>query len=272
MKLIKLLASVLIIIPICLSTSSAEPLGTTGKIVGKVVDSKTKTPVIGATIKLEGTNLGASSDDVGDYVIINVQVGTYSVKCSYIGYEAQLQTEVRVSADITTSVDFSLNEVIIKTDTVEIIARRNVLSPDQSGRIITEESIQNTGIRGIENIAAKTAGVVQDERGTQINIRGGRTSETAVIIDGVLTTNPLDGNSTAYVSNNLLQELSVLTGGFSAEYGNVLSGVINVTTKSGTAKYSGSVEVVSDDIYTRLLNTNTQGYNLYNINFGGPLI
>lgn len=273
MSLFKLLTLVLALIStIFLTNSSAEPLGTTGKIKGKVTDSKNNTPLAGAVIKIEGTNLRVGTDETGDYVILNIPVGTYSIKASYIGYEAQIQTDVRVSADITTNLDFKLSEIVIKTDTVEIIAKRNTLSPDQSGRIITEESIINTGIRGIENIAAKTAGVVQDERGTQINIRGGRTNETAVIIDGVLTTNPLDGRSTAYVSNNLLQEMSVLTGGFSAEYGNVLSGIINVTTKSGTSKYSGSVEVVSDNIYTSFLNTNTQGYNLYSVNLGGPII
>lgn len=272
MRFFKLLSFSLVISFLLLSGLNAEPIGTTGKIKGKVTDEKGAS-LPGATIKVEGTNLGTSSDDAGEYVIINVPVGTYSVKCSYLGYKTEVQTEVRVSADITTTVDFTLTEVgIIKTDTLEIIAKRNTLNPDQSGRIITEEFIQTTGIRGIENLAAKTAGVVQDERGGAINIRGGRPNETAIIIDGVLTTNPLDGSSTAYVSNNLLQEMAVLTGGFSAEYGNVLSGIINVTTKSGTSNYSGSAEVISDNIFTRILNTNTQGYNLYNVNIGGPII
>jgi len=249
----------------------AETFGTTGKISGTVRDDKG--PLANATIKIEGTQMGAVADASGEYVILNVPVGTYSVKCTYLGYDPVLQTEVRVSADVTTNLNFVLKETGgITTGEIEVISKRNTLSPDQSGKIIDKEYIENTGIRGIENIAAKTAGVVQDERGTAINIRGGRTNETAVIIDGILTTNPLDGNSTAYVSNNLLQELSVLTGGFSAEYGNVLSGVINVTTKSGTDKYSGIAEVVSDGIYDRLLNANTQGYNIYSLSFGGPLI
>jgi hypothetical protein len=201
----------------------AGPLGTTGKIQGTVRDDK-GLPLANATIKIEGTQMGAVADASGDYVILNIPVGIYSVKCTYLGYEPVLQTEVKVSADVTTNLNFSLKESGgIETTEIEVISKRNTLSPDQSGKIIDKEYIENTGIRGIENIAAKTAGVVQDERGTAINIRGGRTNETAVIIDGILTTNPLDGNSTAYVSNNLLQELSVLTGGFSAEYGTYLA-------------------------------------------------
>ncbi|MCX7878599.1 MAG: carboxypeptidase regulatory-like domain-containing protein, partial [Ignavibacteria bacterium] len=246
---------------------------TTGKISGKVTDDK-GVPLGGATIKIENTNLGAASDEAGDYVILNVPVGTYSVRASYLGYETVVQTEVKVSVDLTTRLDFSLKETGgIKTEEIEVITKRNTLAPDQSGKIIEKEFIENTGIRGIENLASKTAGVVQDERGTSINIRGGRTNETQIIIDGVVTSNPLDGSSTAYVSNSVLQELAVLTGGFSAQYGNVLSGVINVTTKQGASNYTGGFEILTDQ-FTSNDNVKgpSQGYKLANLNFGGPLI
>src|SRR5690606_19348979 len=101
---------------------------------------------------------------------------------------------------------------------------------------------------------------------------GGRTDETVIIVDGVVTTNPIDGTSSAFVSNGLLQEIAVYTGGFGAEYGNVLSGVINVTTKGGTDKYTGSIEAITDEFAGDWANTTSQGYNLYSITFGGPLI
>lgn len=245
---------------------------TTGKISGKVTDEK-GVPLGGATVKIENTNLGANADEAGDYVILNIPVGTYSVRASYLGYETVIQTEVKVSVDITTRLDFMLKETGgIKTEEIEVITKRNTLAPDQSGKIIEKEFIENTGIRGIENLASKTAGVVQDERGTSINIRGGRTNETQIIIDGVVTSNPLDGSSTAYVSNSVLQELAVLTGGFSAQYGNVLSGVINVTTKQGSSNYTGGFEFLTDQFTS---NDNVkgpfQGYKLANINLGGPI-
>lgn len=252
------------------SVTAFDKQGTTGKITGKVIDAKDKAPLIGATIKIEGTNLGANSDENGDYTILNVDVGTYKVTASYIGYDPQVVSDVKVSADLTTTVNFALKVTgEIVTEEIEIVGKRNAISPDQSGKIIGQEFIDNSGLRGIENIASTTAGVVQDERGNDINIRGGRTNETAIIIDGVLTTNPLDGSSTAFVSNSVLEEMSVLTGGFSAEYGNVLSGVINVTTKGGTDRYSGSIEGITDEI---LANDVSQGYNVYNLSFGGPLI
>ncbi len=251
-------------------SSESEYYGTTGKISGVVRDDKGEL-LVGARVEIEGTQLRSGTDANGQYAILNVNVGTYSVKCSYVGYDSQIQKDVKVSADITTNLDFTLSIGGVTIDTVQIIAKRKTID-NASGKIIGSEFIDNTGIKGIENIVAKTSGVVQDEKGQGINIRGGRTGETQIIIDGVVTNNPLDRSSTASVSTGVLQEIAVLTGGFSAEYGNVLSGVINVTTKSAKTNYSGSIEVVSDIIAGDYINTTSQGYNLYAVSFGGPVI
>ncbi len=244
---------------------------TTGSIGGTVVD-KDKLPLVGAIVKIEGTQRGAETDANGKFVILNVDVGTYTVLATYVGYTGSKQTGVKVSVDQRTEVNFELSSGAVVLDTLEIVAQRKGIDVEQSGRLVTEQQIDNQGIRGIQNIAAKTSGVIQDEKGGALNIRGGRSSENLIIVDGVSTTNPIDGSSTAYVSNSSLKEISVLTGGFGAEYGNALSGVINVTTKSGSSNYSGSAEVISDVLAGNWMKTNSQGYNLYNINIGGPLI
>ena len=251
-------------------SADIELFGTTGKIQGVVRDDKGGL-LIEARVEIEGTQFRTGTDENGQFAILNVPVGTYSVKCSYVGFEPQIQKDVKVSADITTEVNFTMSTGGVTIDTLQVIAKRKTID-NGSGKIIGSEFIDNTGIRGIENIVAKTSGVVQDEKGQNINIRGGRNGETQIIIDGVVTNNPLDRGSTASVSNGALQELSVLTGGFSAEYGNVLSGVINVTTKSAVTNYTGSVEVVSDVIAGDYINTKSQGYNIYSVSLGGPVI
>ncbi len=251
-------------------SSGSDYYGTTGKVAGVVRDDKGEL-LIGARVEIEGTQFRAGTDENGKYAILNVPVGTYSVKCTYVGYDSQIQNDVKVSADLTTDLDFTMTAGGVTLDTFVVIAKRKTID-NGSGKIIGSEFIENTGIRGIENIVAKTSGVVQDEKGGNINIRGGRTGETQVIIDGVVTNNPLDRNSTANVSNGALQELAVLTGGFSAEYGNVLSGVINVVTKSATTGYTGSVEVISDVVAGDYIKTKSQGYNIYSASIGGPVI
>jgi outer membrane receptor protein involved in Fe transport len=243
---------------------------TTGSIGGTVTDASG--PLPGAVVKIEGSQRGAETDANGNYVILNVEVGTYTIVATYVGYDAAKRTGVKVSVDQKTEVNFTMSSGGISIDTVTIEARRTGIDVEQSGRNVTQEQIERTGIRGIQNIAAKTSGVVQDEKGQNLNIRGGRSSENLIIVDGVATTNPIDGSSTAYVSNSQLQEIAVLTGGFGAEYGNALSGVINVTTKSGTDKYTVSAEVTSDVLAGDWIKTTSQGYNLYNATIGGPLI
>lgn len=242
----------------------------TGSISGTVIDDADKSPLIGAIIKIEGTSKGTETDVNGDYTFLNIEPGIYSLIATYSGYQANKQTGIKVSVDQKSTVNFVMSNNT-KTDTIEIVVQRRGIETDQSGRLITSTNIDQQGIRGIQNIVAKTSGVVQDERGGQVNIRGGRTSDNLIIVDGVPTNNPITGTSSAFVPNSLLQEIAVLTGGFGAEYGNALSGVINVTTKGGTEKYSGSMEVISDVGVDKIFNTTSQGYNLYNISFGGPL-
>lgn len=274
MRVINLLFLALItIVAIFFTDTYAHPLGTTGKISGVITDAKDGSPLVGAIISIEGTSLKAGSDESGQYAILNVPVGTYSVKCTYIGYDAQVQKDVRVSADLTSTVNIALTTGGgVSIDTLVIEVKRRTVGDETSGKIIGKEFIENTGIHGIENIVAKQVGVVQDEKGNDLNIRGGRVGETNVIIDGVTTNNPLDRKSTAVISNGALEELAVLTGGFSAEYGNVLSGIINVTTKSGTTKYTGSFEAVSDFIAGDWMKTTKQGYDIYSVSLGGPVI
>ncbi|HEX2788659.1 MAG TPA: TonB-dependent receptor, partial [Ignavibacteria bacterium] len=263
-KIISLFIFSLLFIP---SISFAQ---STGSIGGTVLDENS-VPLPGASVRIEGTNSGAITDDEGKYIILNVDVGTYNVEASYVGYTAVKQTGVRVSVDQRSEVNFQFTSGIT-TEEIVVEAPRKGIDVEQSGRIVTSDQIDNSGIRGINNIVSKTAGVVQDERGGAINVRGGRTNETIVIVDGVQTTNPLDGTNRANVPNSLLQEISVLTGGFGAEYGNVLSGVINVSTKGGTDRFTGSVEAITDELITKMGNTRKQGYNLYNVTLGGPLI
>lgn len=264
-KLVSLFAFLFLFIPLCVYSQ------TTGSIGGTVLD-ESGLPLPGATVKIEGSSLGAVTNDDGAYVILNVAVGDYEVSASFIGYETTKITNVKVSVDLRTQVDFSMKLAgDIVTEVIEIEAERKGIDVEQSGRLIESQQIENTGIRGITNIVSQTAGVVADERGTTLNIRGGRSNENIIIVDGVQTTNPINGSNRANVPNALLQEIAVLTGGFGAEYGNVLSGVINVTTKSGSDVYTGGFEVITDE-FSNFAKTHSYGYNLYSVNLGGPLI
>src|SRR4030095_4690377 len=189
---LKLLLQALVICVIVMFMGGSVTLysQTTGSIGGTVVDANGKTPIIGAIVKIEGSSKGAETDANGEYVILNVDVGDYTVISSLTGYKPSKQSGVKVSVDQRTKINFELVSSEIRTDTVEIVAERKGIDVEISGRQITSDQIKNSGIQGIQNIVGKTAGVIQDERGGALNIRGSRSSENLIIVGGVATKNP----------------------------------------------------------------------------------
>jgi outer membrane receptor for ferrienterochelin and colicin len=250
-----------------------------GKIHGTIVDSKTKEPLIGANVIIENTNLGAATDIEGSFAIINVPVGTYSVKATYIGYRAITMTQVLVTTNLTTDINFELPAEDVQVQTVEIIAERPLINKDYTNtlKVKTSEDIETLPVRGMADVIGLQASIVKDEGTNTFYVRGGRAEETAVLIDGVPVTNPLSGQASAAFANlgqSSVGELQVQTGGFNAEYGSAMSGVINATTKTGTTRYAVSGEVVTDGFIQPKVGKDDGGwgYNVYNITVAGPII
>lgn len=248
---------------------------TTGKISGRVVDSQTGEPLPGANIFIPGTNLGTASDLDGRYLILNVPAGTYIIKCQFIGYKDVTVENVKVLVGISVDLNFNLDATLITGEEVVISAERPIIAKDQTGsmRVVTAEFAQNMPIRGVTSILATSAGVVQDERGGALNIRGGRTDETSYIIDGVLSNDPLTGRRAGSVPARAVEEMMLMTGGYNAEYGNAMSGVVNIITKSGQDKYTGNLEIVTDEFLGEgVKGLRNYGQSIYGLSFGGPVL
>jgi outer membrane receptor protein involved in Fe transport len=259
------------IIVVLLLSSTLIFSQTTGSIQGVVIDAGDKSPLIGAIIRIDNTRIAVETDVNGEFIIQNLEVGVYTVSASYTGYNTEKKTGIKVSVGERTKITFEMSSAGITTDTIVIPGERKI-DINVSSKEIDEKTIKHTGIRGIDKIVGRTVGVITDERESELHFRGGRNNENVIIVDGVPTNNPFTGSSSAFVPNSLLKEIAVLTGGFGAEFGNALSGVVNVSTKGGTDVYSGSLEVISDIVAGDWIKTVSQGYNLYNITIGGPLI
>ncbi|MDP2208698.1 MAG: TonB-dependent receptor [Bacteroidota bacterium] len=270
--IIKKLLFLFILLFVVVSISFAQ---TTGKINGKIIDKESREVLIGVNVMLEGTTLGTVTDVDGNYVMLNVPVGTYNLIVRYVGYREVTVKNLKSMVSFTTTQNIEMSSEAVELKEVVISAERPIIPKDQTGtvRVVTSEQIQLMPVRGIREMAATTAGVVQGERGGELNIRGGRSEETGYIVDGVWTNNPLTGGSTAFVSQRAIQEMIVMTGGYSAEYGNVMSGIVNVSTKSGKPNYFGSFEYVTDGFLgDGVQGWRNNGYQLYNLAFGGPVI
>jgi uncharacterized membrane protein len=95
-----------------------------GKIHGKVVDKDTDEPLIGATVSLLGTTRGAVTDENGEYYVLQVEVGPYTVRASYVGYQSVEIANVQVNENLTTEANFILTKSAVEVAPVEIIAQR----------------------------------------------------------------------------------------------------------------------------------------------------
>jgi len=235
------------IVVLCVAVPSLIMAATTGKIAGKIVESDSGEPLPGANMVVVGTSLGAATNLEGEFFILNVPPGTYSVRVTMIGFADLLQENVRVSINQTTNLELGLTEQAITTETVVVYGQRPVVQLDVSSsqQIISAENIQDRPVDNLEEILAAEAGIslTAGEDGQGLVVRGGQLSETDIVIDGLSTRNQRNQQANTNIGLTAIQEIELLTGGFNAEYGDVRSGMVNIITKEGrTDKYSVSFD------------------------------
>lgn len=253
---------------------------TTGKISGVVTDKNTGEPLPGVNITIEETYLGAATDIDGYYIILNVPVGDHNVKLTYVGYKDVIVQNVHVSADLTTTLNQQLEAGALELEeAITVTAERPLVEPSATNtNIITSaEEIQQMPFRDLESVASLTAGVLKRDNERVMNIRGGRDAESVIYIDGVLINDPYNNAVRVDLPTTAIEEMSVQTGGFNAEYGESMSGIIVTTTKSGTQNYSAAFDVLTDEFLSSSdkdfgLGTYSYGYNEYNGSVSGPII
>ncbi len=219
--------------------------GTTGKLAGRVLDKQNE-PLPGTNVLLTGTNLGAATDLDGYFHIINIPPGKYEVRFSYIGYKMRLVKNVLISTDQTTNLDAVLEESTIEGEAVSVIAERPVVELNLTSSIatVTSNDIEIMPVRELREIVDLQAGVVDG------HFRGGRLGEVQYQINGVTVNNSYDNSSSLQLDAALLQEVQVISGTFDAEYGQAMSGVVNVVLKSGSERFAWNAETyLSDFVY-----------------------
>ncbi|MBN2281084.1 MAG: TonB-dependent receptor [Candidatus Marinimicrobia bacterium] len=253
--------------------------GDTGKIAGKITDEMTGDPLIGANVVLVERwvgddpqpvdfSQGAATDMNGQFYILNIRPGVYSVNVNFIGYGTKKVTRVEVLVDKTTPVNVMLAQKTLEGDEVVVIAqRRNTVDRDVTATKQTYQidDIQNiAGVADISDILAMQADVVDD------HFRGGRVGESQYILGGGAIINPINNSRAFKPIVTGLEQVEVYTSGFSAEYGNAQSGVVNMVTKEGGSKWQSRLEFSATapyyKVWEELANGDLEGGSPYSIN------
>ncbi|MBD3376580.1 TonB-dependent receptor [candidate division KSB1 bacterium] len=217
--------------------------GITGKIAGTIIDKESGETLPGSNVQIVGTTLGAAADLNGEYFIINIPPGEYTIRASMMGFITQEKTNVKVFVDKTTRINFDMEPKVLEGEEVTISAYR----PDVVEKDLTatkrsydvEQILSLPGVQDVDDIVDLQADV---DGG---HFRGGRSGEAIYLVGGAEINNPLTGSTTFNPIALALEQVEVYTSGFSAEYGNVQSGVINMVPKESGPTWETRVEVSS---------------------------
>jgi len=257
----------------CQLLLSAEGLnaalrGTTGILEGRVRDKQTREPLVGVNVQIVGTQMGAASDEEGMYRVSNVRAGVYDVRFSIIGYRTAVMKKVTILPDLRTRIDIDLDVSAIELEAVEVRAERPLIQRDLAA---TAYSIGDIKLEKLPVSSFKEVLALQPGTTIEGNVRGGKTTEVAYLIDGLPVQDVIGGGLGANLPKSSITGLTITTGGFDAEYGNALSGVVNVITKGGGDKHAFGVRFERDNW---LFGFNKQKDRLteLEVSAGGPII
>jgi len=230
------------------------------------MDEKTQNALPGASIIIEGTTLGTMADKNGNFVIHNLPAGTYDVSVSMIGYRKLTIKNILINIDRNTEKKFLLSAEVLSVDAIVVTESNNLIQSDltSSTYFISGDDIsKRLPVDSYLDAVALLPGVVGN------HVRGGRETDVVYMLDGLPLQGSLSRALASTLPNSSIIEMMVQTGGFSAEYGDASSGIVNVITKDGRNKAEGNLKFYTDFAETGI----TDNHNSRRLEFdvGGPL-
>ena len=245
-----------------------------GSLQGKILDKDKKNepiPFASIVVELNGAQVGGTQSDFdGNYSIKPIPPGKYTVKAQILGYGPVEITGVLISAEKITFFDVLMSSSVVKLkEFVKVEYVVPLISKDNtsSGVTVTKEEIRAAPTRNVTTIVANSAGVYQQDEGKDLNVRGTRAEATYVYIDGIKVRVPSSSASGGSINlpKSSIEQISTITGGLPAQYGDATGGIINITTRGPSSQYSGGAEVLTSQFLDPF------GYNLVSLNASGPI-
>lgn len=240
-----------------------------GSILGRITAADSGDPLEGASIELvdyPGRTISAAD---GRFILVGVPPGDRSVRITLLGYREVVLEGVFVRAGRPTRIDPVLDPQAVEVEGVTAEAERiRLVEPEISAthEVVLGRELRELPVDAVEEVIELAPGVSEG------HFRGGRIGQEVYVVDGLEVKNQLDASSSGAgleLPPTSLEELEVLTGGLSAQYGNALSGVVRYVTRRGSTdrwRANGSFRSdfwAPDDVY--------MGFGSLSLNAGGPL-
>jgi len=233
-----------------------------GSLEGKITDKNTgeTIPFANVIAKRNGNQVaGVTTDFDGNYTIKPLDPGTYDLVVSFVGYGQVSLEGIVVSSNKITFRNVQLSEGI---DIQEVVIKdeKPLLDPDNlGGKTVTSEEIKAMPTRSVASVAATAAGVYQSDEGSGLNVRGSRSEATDYYVDGIKVRGSLA------LPQSAIEQITVMSSGLSAMYGDATGGIISVTSKGPSNQLFGGAEIVSSHLF------DDYNYGLLGFSLSGPI-
>ena len=242
---------------------------TTGRLIGRATDAASGAPASGALIRIESLGLQTSSDDEGRFLLAGIPAGRHTVSVSLLGYEPLQLEDVLVRAGRATRLPVQLRSTAIEVEPLVVEAERvPLIEPEvtESREVITGSTLRELPVVRTEEAVELATGVSDG------HFRGGQVGQESYVVDGVEVKNQVESSTQGAgleFSPTSLQEIEVITGGFGAEYGSALSGIVSYRTRSGNPeRWDGTASFLTDQWAPE---SSSAGFSQLVVNGGGPL-
>ena len=240
--------------------------GTNGILEGSVRDKETHEFLPGVNVILVDAHLGASTDTAGGYEIHNIRAGRYDIRFSIVGYKVHVIRNVVINPDLRTRLSVELEPTGVEFGEIIVVQEKPLIQKDVTGTtfIVSGEELQSLPLNSVTDVIGLQAGVTLEG-----NVRGGKTSEVTYLVDGLPVQDVVSGGVGAVLPNSSVVGVSIYTGGFEPEYGNALSGVVNIVTKTGSNDHRFLLRTDADNLFGGTQNSKTREAEL---SASGPLV
>ncbi|PIE53384.1 hypothetical protein CSA37_01630 [Candidatus Fermentibacteria bacterium] len=212
----------------------------TGAVTGTVSDTDGN-PVTGASVLIVGTDCGSMTDRSGHYFIPRLSPGEYTLTARMVGMAPVTVNGVVIVSDRNSTIHIVMEPEAAGTTTITVTGQRNLVleSVPSTIHVVDRKQISTMPVSGLIDVIESQAGV--SVHGGEIHIRGGRSGEVEFLLDGTSMRSPVTNSYAASIPVSAIAEASTITGGFEAEYGNALSGVVKMVAREGGDSYQGDV-------------------------------
>ncbi|MFA6455564.1 MAG: TonB-dependent receptor [Bacteroidota bacterium] len=215
-----------------------------GILEGRITDKNSGDGLPSAVVRIVDSKIGTVTDEEGYFTIRGLQSGNYDIEVSLVGYRKVLYKKVEILSLHPTRLDVHLEPSAIDLQTVEIIAHKELIQRDvpSTAYAISSIKLEQLPVTSVQDVLALQPGITVEG-----NVRGGKTQEVLYLIDGMPLQDLMKGGSSGDIPKSAISEINIYTGGFDVEYGNALSGVVNIMTKSGENRFISGARFEKDD-------------------------